>query len=59
MHVSAAEPSPEQHKLLRDYDKFRKKHYMATTGLGLGGKKKRTMKKRNIKRRASSRRVRK
>ena len=59
MHVSAAEPSPEQHKLLRDYDKFRKKHYMARTGFGFGGKKKRTMKKRNIKRRASSRRVRK
>lgn len=57
MHVSAEASTPEQHKLLRDYDKFIKKHHMATTGIGLGGKKKRTIKKRHINRR--TRRMRK
>lgn len=55
--VSAAASTPEQHKLLRDYDKFLKKYHMAKTGFGLGGKKKCTIKKRHIKRR--TRRMRK
>ena len=44
---SAEEPTPEQSKLMRDFEKFQKKYQMARTGLGFGGgKKKRTMKRR-------------
>ena len=56
---SAGEPTPEQSKLRRDHHKFLQKYQMASTGTGLGGKKKRTMKKRAIKRNALSRRMRK
>ena len=41
-----ASQTPEQQKLLRDYDKFLKKYHMALSGFGLGGRKKRTMKRR-------------
>jgi hypothetical protein len=43
---SAGEPTPEQSKLRRDHHKFLQKYQMASTGTGLGGKKKRTMKRR-------------
>jgi hypothetical protein len=56
---SAGEPTPEQSKLRRDHHKFLQKYQMASTSTGLGGKKKRTMKKRAIKRNALSRRMRK
>lgn len=57
---STGEPTPEQSKLRRDHYKFLQKYQMASSGFGFGGgKKKRTMKKRAIKRNALSRRIRK
>jgi len=47
MPVAEAGPTPEQSKLLQSIEKFSMKLHMASTGVGLGGGKKRTMKRRN------------